>query len=162
MSYPKLLLPHLYTMESNMWVQMWVGKSVWCKKYQDFGGNIFLLLISWIYTFFSSNRWADKQDLCKGYGGPNFGEKEFQLFQPFIDINYRNRIILQRKKQNFDEMLTHEHVPLLHCFPLCSRICSFIYSCKEAPHLPKHLSYPLTKQYQQPKLHPRTHEHISQ
>ena len=39
-------------MESNKWVQRWVGKSVWCKKYYDFGGNIFLLLISWVYTLF--------------------------------------------------------------------------------------------------------------
>jgi len=30
---------------------------------------------------FSSNLWPDKWDLREEYGGPNFGEKEFQLFQ---------------------------------------------------------------------------------
>ena len=32
-------------------------------------------------TPLSSNLWPDKWDLREGYGGPNFGEKEFQLFQ---------------------------------------------------------------------------------
>ena len=49
--------------------------NAWCKKYQDFGGNIFLLSISWVYTLFLSNLWPDKQDLREGYGGPNLGEK---------------------------------------------------------------------------------------
>jgi hypothetical protein len=29
----------------------------------------------------SSNLWADKWDHHEGYGGPNLGEKGFQLFQ---------------------------------------------------------------------------------
>ena len=30
--------------------------------------------------FFFSNLWSEKWDLCEGYGGYNFDEKEFQLF----------------------------------------------------------------------------------
>ena len=76
-----LLLSGIQIMENNKCVQRWVGKSVWCKKYQDFGENIFLLSILWGLHPFSSNLWADKWDLREEYGGTNFGEKGFQLFQ---------------------------------------------------------------------------------
>ena len=45
-----------------------------------------LVKIFFFYQFrgstpLSSNLWPDKWDLHEGYGGPNLGEKEFQLFQ---------------------------------------------------------------------------------
>ena len=33
----------MQTMESKKWVQGWADESPWCKKYYDFGRNIFLL-----------------------------------------------------------------------------------------------------------------------
>ena len=32
--------------------------------------------------------WTDKWSLHEGYGGPNLGEKGFQLFQLFVDRYY--------------------------------------------------------------------------
>ena len=34
---------------------------------------------------FRETFWPDKWGIHEEYGGPNFGEKEFQLFQLFID-----------------------------------------------------------------------------
>ena len=52
--------------------------NAWCKNYQDFGGNIFLLSISWVYTLFRQT--FGLTNGFEGYGGPNLGEKWFQLF----------------------------------------------------------------------------------
>ena len=60
MSYPKLWLPHLYTMETNKWVQRCVGKSVWCKKILGFWWKHFPPINFVDLHLFSSNRWADK------------------------------------------------------------------------------------------------------
>ena len=80
MSYQKLWLPHLYTMESNKWVQKWVGKSVWCKMYYDFGGNIFLLSISWVYTLFRQTFGLTSGTSVRGMVGLILVRKGFQLF----------------------------------------------------------------------------------
>jgi len=50
-------------------------------KKKSFGWKHFLSIKKWDSTFFRQTFWPDKWDLREGYGGPNLGEKGFQLFQ---------------------------------------------------------------------------------
>ena len=51
------------------------------KKNKTFVWKHFLSIKNWDSTPYRQNFWHDKWDLCEGYGGPNFGEKRFQMFQ---------------------------------------------------------------------------------
>jgi len=42
--------------------------------------TFFLSIKKWDSTSFRQTCWPDKWDLREGYGGPNLGEKCFQLF----------------------------------------------------------------------------------
>ena len=51
------------------------------KKVLAFGQKHFPSIKKQVSTFFRQTFWPDKWNLHEGYGGPNLGEKEFQLFQ---------------------------------------------------------------------------------
>ena len=91
MSYQKLWLPHLYTMESKKWIQRWVAKSVWCKMYQDFGGNIFLLSISWVYILFRQTFGLISGTSVRGTVGLILMRKYFNYFNFYRQIDRFNR-----------------------------------------------------------------------
>ena len=51
------------------------------KKNKPFGWKHFLSIEKWDSTSFRQIFWPEKWDLRERYGGPNLGEKDFQLFQ---------------------------------------------------------------------------------
>ena len=67
--------------ESNMWVHEVGIENCWCKSNRILVENI----DQTNPPPFRQTFWPDKWGLREGYGGPNLGEKGFQLFQFFID-----------------------------------------------------------------------------
>jgi hypothetical protein len=62
-----------------MWVQD-VGMLNFLVKKKPFWWKYFPSIKKWDSTPFRQTFWPDRWDLYEGYGGPNLGEKSFQLF----------------------------------------------------------------------------------
>ena len=54
----------------------WVDESSYCKNYQNFGRNIFLLSKKWISTLFRQTSGSGKWVIGEEYGEPNLGAKK--------------------------------------------------------------------------------------
>ena len=61
--------------------------NVWCKKYLDFGGNIFLLSVLWVYTFSGQTFGLTSETSMRGTVGLILVRKAFNCFN-FYSIDY--------------------------------------------------------------------------
>jgi len=62
--------------------------NAWCKKYYNFGGNIFLLSILWVYTLFRQTFGLTSGTSVRGTVGLILVRKDFNCFNFYsIDID---------------------------------------------------------------------------
>ena len=66
--------------------------NAWCKKYQNFGGNIFILSISWVYTFFRQTFGLTSGTSVRGTVGLILVKKDFDCFK-FYSIDRQIQIL---------------------------------------------------------------------